>query len=276
MKSGIVYNLRRKYPYAIIKVNVKKRGIMVLLNLIFVSTILTPLIFILIGINRNTLPERNFKIAAIANIKLIAITMFLLDIFWNISMRGEIEKDFKESVDYVIDTISANDMEQISGISINDMSLFLNESIEFFLLVLPATIIVWTVVISFIEYKICHKIYTRKDENTNLQNITDLKDYTLNREFATAMMIIFVVSLIMNFTIEDLGQVIYVNVSIVFRFFLSVQGIAVVVTFFRAKKVKNSLAVTIGIIIYFVPYGGFILMLLGIGEIVLGIRKRIS
>ncbi len=244
---------------------------MFLLNLIFLFTLFIPLGIILTGLHRKTMPGEIIKKSIVVNL-IAAMVVLVVDKI----QGGFIEKDFKANVDKMMETLAEGGISQVSGVSLEELGTLFNSSIETMLVVMPATIIIWTIVISFVEYKICYAVGKKKRGYGKLQEIVPIQDFTLKREFFTAILIIFIVSLIASLVLGEVGTTIYINVSLLIRFLFALQGIAVVITFLTAKRTPVALAVTISIIIYLLPFGSMLLTLLGIAEAIVGLRRRIQ
>ncbi len=266
----MIGNLRKEGHYVIIIVYILERSYMIFLNFIILSTLVVPLIVIIGGIRRVNSPQKNYTRAVVTN--LVVVTgIFIVD-----RIRGGlIAEDLRNSIDEMIGAFDAAGAENIGGISLDQLSESFNQMVEMVMLVMPASLIIWTVVIAFVEYKISFKICTRQGKNPSVQDIVAIKDFTLQRDFFIGMVVIFILSLVLNLTFGDFGSMVYLNVSMVMQFFFSIQGLAVVVTFLTAKRVPSPLGIFLGILIYFLPYGSAILMILGILEVFLKLRRRI-
>ncbi len=189
---------------------------------------------------------------------------------------GFIEKDFKANVDVMMSTLEKSGLTQVGGTSLEEAGNLFNNAIETMLIVMPATVVIWSIIITFIEYKICYSIGKNKRGYGKLQEIVPIKDFTLKREFFSAMLIIFILSIIGSFTLGEVGGTVYINVSLLIRFVFALQGMAVVVTFLMAKRSPGAVAIIAGIVIYILPFGSMVLTLLGIAESIVGLRRRIK
>ena len=244
---------------------------MIFLNLIILSTVFLPFITISVGIKNRIDPGKNIMIAVVTN--LIVSTGILA---MNKINGGVIESDLQKVAEFVSE--NANSTGVIEGANISTEAFLASFEIttNTMLTVLPASVIMWTIIISFIAYKILYKIYTLNGKNGDLRNITEIKNFTLPREFFVGMLVIFLLAFFSSMMFESMGSEIYVNVSLILQFLFAVQGIAVVVTFLNSKRIPNAVSILLCIIIYSLPYGNFVLNLIGVIEILFGLRRRMK
>ncbi len=239
-------------------------------NLIMLITFFTPIVIIISGMRRGEFPDSLYKRAVIST--LIAITVVLIG---DTVMGGLLQQEINTSIELLKEVFEQVNLES-AGINAEDFGATLDALGNSFILSIPSYTIIWSLIIAFVAYKICYKIFTRKGNNKNLINMTYFKDITLKREFFSGVLIIFVLSIIASFVLGSTGQIIYGNVSTVVEFLFIVQGMAVIVYFLTAKRVPNALAVAIAVFIYFLPFASLVLMILGVVEAIFGVRRRIG
>ena len=71
-------------------------------------------------------------------------------------------------------------------------------------------------------------------------------------------------------------DLLYVNMDLIFDFVLSLQGISVVFMLFHMKKLPKAVAVIIIIVLWGTYMGRWMLVLLGMFDILLGLKTRIQ
>ena len=72
------------------------------------------------------------------------------------------------------------------------------------------------------------------------------------------------------------NDLLYVNMDLIFDFVLSLQGISVVFMLFHMKKLPKTIAVIVIVILWGTYMGRWLLVLLGMFDIILGLKIRIQ
>ncbi len=243
-------------------------------------TLLILLIMIFIPIPvmmKNMLAGRNAyrgilegSMSALTGVALI----FLL--FW--SMTGV---TFFEVLNSALSQISAEDMNLSSyymmgmkNLEPDAMQIALDRIREMTKLAFPGAIIVFCLVIAYLNYAVISWIVHKSGRKISV--LPPFRSFSLPKNIIIGSLIVYLLSYItVNMGIID-KELIMFNLQLLFTFLFTIQGLAVLFYFGNLKQIPKILTFVIAGIFLFSGLGQTLMFLLGLTDLVLDIRKRFS
>lgn len=138
---------------------------------------------------------------------------------------------------------------------------------------LPVTIMFMGMVVSYIAYIIISRIMSKKHD---VKKMPKFREFTFPHGAAMAVMIMYLISWIMMTSEASVGEILYMNVNMLFDLVFVIQGIAVVFMFFYFKRVPQTVSVIVSGIMWMTAIGETFLVLLGMADLFLGVRGWIA
>ena len=115
-----------------------------------------------------------------------------------------------------------------------------------------------------------------KNANPGVRLMPKFREFTLPGGAIWGILIMYMVSWLMTSAEMLSDDLLYVNMDLIFDFVLSLQGISVVFMLFHMKKLPKAVAVIIIIVLWGTYMGRWMLVLLGMFDILLGLKTRIQ
>jgi len=150
----------------------------------------------------------------------------------------------------------------------------LRQSFDSVISTFPSTIMIWGAVVAYLEYLILSKFIRNGDKGA--WQMARLREFTWPRNGIYGWMMIFILSWIASLTGMPGGDLVMLNIQNIFEAAFSLQGVSLFLMFCMMKKVPSGVAIGLGIIAWVFPTTRLVLFLLGIADIMLGLRTRIS
>ncbi len=141
-------------------------------------------------------------------------------------------------------------------------------------LAFPGTLIVFSVVIAYLNYGLISWILSKTERK--ISALPPLRTFSLPKNIILGSLIIYILSYITaNMGIIDKNLIMY-NLELLFTFIFSIQGLAVVFFFGHMKRIPKLVILIVSGILLLIWLGQTFLFLLGLLDLVLDIRKRLS
>lgn len=141
-------------------------------------------------------------------------------------------------------------------------------------LAVPGTLIMFCLVIAYINYAVISWFIRKTGKKVSV--LPPLRVFSLPKNIVIGSLIIYLLSYItVNMGIIDKSLMMF-NLELLFTFVFSIQGLAVIFYFGYIKKIPKFVLILISAIFVFTWLGQTFLFLLGLTDVVLDIRKRIS
>ena len=150
----------------------------------------------------------------------------------------------------------------------------LKQSIDIAISGFPSMVLLMGVVVAYLEYLILSK-FVRNGEKGAWQ-MARLREFSWPRNGIYGWLLIFVLSWIAGLTGMPDGDLVMQNVQSIFEAAFALQGTSLLLMFFFMKRVPRGLGPVLAVFAWILPMGKSILFLLGIADIMLGLRTRIS
>lgn len=200
--------------------------------------------------------------------------VFLL--FW--AMTGV---TFFEVLNRTLSQINVEDMNQSSYYMLgmkelepDAMLLALERMKEMAKLAFPGTIIVFSLVIAYLNYAVISWFINKSGRKISV--LPPFRAFSLPKNIIIGAVIIYLLSYITaNMGIIDKDLIMF-NLELLFTFVFSIQGLAVIFYFGHLKKIPKIVLFIVSGIFMLTWIGQTFLFLLGLTDVVLNIRKRFS
>lgn len=139
---------------------------------------------------------------------------------------------------------------------------------------LPASIMTFNAVTAYFEYILLSR--TLLTRNPGVRTMPKFREFSLPAGAIWGIMIMYLISWLLTTTETLPNDLLYVNMDLIFDFVLSLQGISVVFMLFHMKKLPKAVAVIVIIVLWGTYMGRWMLVLLGMFDIILGLKIRIQ
>lgn len=154
------------------------------------------------------------------------------------------------------------------------MQLALDQMKELTGLAVPGTIIVFSMVIAYLNYGVIS--WAMAKTGKKISKLPPFKVFSLPKSIVLGSLLIYLLSYItisMGIISKDL---LMFNLEFVFTFVFSIQGLAVVFYFAYLKKIPKIVTLIVSGIFIFAWIGQAFLFILGLTDVILDVRKRFS
>ena len=197
-------------------------------------------------------------------------------IFWSVTGAT-----FFEVFNSALNQISVEDMKLggyymmgMKGLEQDAIQLALDNVKEMTKLAFPGTLIVFCMVIAYLNYAAISWVIHRSGRRISI--LPPFRAFSLPKNIIIGSLIIYLLSYItVNMGIIDKNLIMF-NLELLFTFVFSIQGLAVIFYFGHSKKIPKIVLVMVSAIFIFTWLGQTFLFLLGLTDVVLDIRKRFS
>ncbi len=269
---AIILGKRRGYKYSALSLVSASLIVMMILGLpmgfmyLFMYTpIAIALTFLIV---KDKKPSTVILGGAVVMLISLIFVLYIIDIFTGVDITKQITSMFSEALEMqknIMNTVGANE-EQIQLIS--DTYKYLS---EYIVMLLPTMLITLSALMSVINYYIAQKVALRF--KIVIRPLKDLSMFYLPRNFIFGigfLMILTYILFTMNFANMD---IILINISMIGRIALIVQGLALIKSYFIKYNVNNFLRVIIFMFIIFTPVLSNIVTMLGVIDLIIDFRK---
>ena len=158
--------------------------------------------------------------------------------------------------------------------SFPDQEVALRQIIDIAISDFPSTILLMGAVAAYLEYLILSKFVRNGDRGA--WQMARLREFSWPRTGIYGWLLIFVMSWLVGLTGFPDGDLVMINVQNIFEAAFALQGTSLLLMFFFMKKVPRGLGPVLAIVAWIFPMGKSVLFLLGIADIMFGLRTRIS
>lgn len=138
--------------------------------------------------------------------------------------------------------------------------------------VLPVSIMFMGLVVSYIAYLILSRLLKRHKE---IKTMPKFREFSFSRGTGTAVMLMYLFTWILTETGIVSDMMLYANINLLFDLVFSLQGVAVVLMFVYLKRLPHALGIVCVIVLWGTSIGKLVLILLGLFDLMMGIRARI-
>ncbi|MBN7773380.1 DUF2232 domain-containing protein [Clostridium aminobutyricum] len=136
---------------------------------------------------------------------------------------------------------------------------------------LPAVILSWATIIAYFEYLIISKASLKKKEP--LPQLSKFKNFSMPWKALWGWILIYALTwIVVSFGFEQ-GNVLQINIQILFELAFEIQGMAVIFYFIESKRQPKVIAALLCIVFMCTNLGKLLLSALGFLDLALGLRK---
>ncbi|HWQ80443.1 MAG TPA: DUF2232 domain-containing protein [Anaerovoracaceae bacterium] len=154
------------------------------------------------------------------------------------------------------------------------MQLMLDNMKETTKLAVPGLLIIFCMIVAYVDYALISRVLSKSGKK--ISALPPLRVFSLPKNIVIGSLIVYILAyLTVNLGIID-GSLMMYNLEMLFTFIFSIQGLAVIFYFGFLKRIPKFLVVILSGVFFLTWFGQTFLFLLGLIDVVLDIRKRIS
>lgn len=150
----------------------------------------------------------------------------------------------------------------------------LQHNIDIIISGFPSTVLLMGAVVSYLEYVILSKFVKNGDKGA--WQMARLREFSWPRNGIYGWLLIFFLSWVTGLTGFPGSDLVMLNVQNIFESVFALQGTSLLLMFFFMKKTPRGLGPFLAVLAWLMPMGKSLLFLLGIADIMFGLRNRIS
>lgn len=229
-------------------------------SLILLGIILFPIPSLVLCIRRGLNPY-NGVLNATISVGLSSVMIFIFSSIAGNSVAKELEASYESAMPMLLQ-------------SLPDQEEALRQVIDIAISGFPSTILLMGAVVAYLEYIILSKFVRNGDKGA--WQMARLREFSWPRSGIYGWLLIFVMSWMVGLTDFPDGDLVMLNVQNIFEAAFALQGTSLLLMFFFMKKVPRGLGPALAIFAWLIPMGKSVLFLLGIVDIMFGLRTRIS
>jgi uncharacterized protein YybS (DUF2232 family) len=229
-------------------------------TLIFFGIVIFPIASLVQCIRRGLNPYYGVLNASVA----VGVGSLLIFIFANMSgtsVAAELEASYEAYMPMLLQAFP-------------DQEALLRQTIDVIISGFPSTILLMGAVASYLEYLILSK-FVRNGEKGAWQ-MARLREFAWPRSGIYGWLLVFILSWLTGLTGIQGGDLVMLNVQNIFEAAFALQGTSLLLMFFFMKKTPRGIGPALAVLAWILPLGKSVLFLLGIADIMFGLRTRIS
>lgn len=229
-------------------------------TLIFLGLVIFPIPALLQCIRRGLNPY-NGVLNATVSVGLGSLMVFIFASMAGSSVASELEASYEASMPMLLQ-------------SFPDQEELLRQTIDIAISGFPSTILLIGAVVAYVEYLILSKFVKNGDRGA--WQMARLREFSWPRNGIYGWLLIFILSWLAGLTGFPGGDLVMLNVQNIFEAAFALQGTSLLLMFFFMKKIPKGVGPVLAIFAWLMPMGKSVLFLLGIADIMFGLRTRIS
>ncbi len=209
----------------------------------------------------------------------LIVTVMTVIVFMVASMTGEgIFAQLQELIDDMAKDLAKNPMIEdslnLASVSKADRVEVISAIYKSAFAVMPATIMAMSAVVSYIEYIIISKIMSRRV--ATVRRMPKFREFTWPGSALMGIMGMYLLSWLLTKTGVFADSMVYMNIDFLFNFMFSLQGVSVVLMFCHMKRIPKAIGIIAAVILWMTYFGRMALLIVGMIDLVFGIKKRIQ
>ena len=158
--------------------------------------------------------------------------------------------------------------------SMPDQETAIRESFDLAISIFPSVILLAGAVTGYLEYLIFSKFV--KNGEKGAWQMAKLREFSWPRNAVYGWLVMFLLSWITGLTGILDGDLVMVNIENLFQAAFALQGTSLLLMFCFMKRIPKGLAGMVAVLAWIIPFGKSILFLMGIADIMFGLRIRIG
>ena len=209
----------------------------------------------------------------------LIVTVMTVIVFMVASMTGEgIFAQLQELIDDMAKDLAKNPMIEdslnLASVSKADRVEVISAIYKSAFAVMPATIMAMSAVVSYIEYIIISKIMSRRV--ATVRRMPKFREFTWPSSALMGIMGMYLLSWLLTKTGVFADSMVYMNIDFLFNFMFSLQGVSVVLMFCHMKRIPKAIGIIAAVILWMTYFGRMALLIVGMIDLVFGVKKRIK
>lgn len=145
---------------------------------------------------------------------------------------------------------------------------------DLFVSLFPSSVLIAGAVAAYLEYILLSRMVPRKDGVS--QRMPALREFSWPRQGIYGWMVMFLLAYLFRAGGMPAGNLVLFNVENLFQTAFAIQGTACALMIFQMRRVPKFLGVGLAVAAWIFPYGKMVLFVLGLGDIMFGLRARLS
>jgi uncharacterized protein YybS (DUF2232 family) len=138
----------------------------------------------------------------------------------------------------------------------------------------PSSVVIGSAVAAYLEYQLLSRVVKRVDGA--VLRMPPLREFTWPRQGIYGWMLMFLLAYLAKAGGFPAGGNLLMNIENIFQTAFALQGTACLLMVLLMRRVPKGLAAGLAVAAWIFPYGKMALFLLGLADIMFGIRMRIS
>jgi len=221
------------------------------------------------------LRERPYKVLLEGTIAaaLGIIFVFMIASITGISLGERLGELTDQAIQILISNESFMNNSAIAEMSAEEVRKALSLFYAMMINSLPGILLMFTIIVSYIEYRLIARIMARK--NDNVRFLPEFKNFSLPKSALWGWLIVFFASWLISQG-THIGAVVLANVGLLMEFSFVLQGIAVLLYYFDSRRLPKPIAVILIILFISTRITQTFIFMLGVGDLVFNLRGRMA
>lgn len=139
--------------------------------------------------------------------------------------------------------------------------------------IMPVSLLFMGAVVAYVEYIIMSRPLAKR---ISVKKMPPLRELSFPHGTAMAVMLMYLIAWMISMDETSFGEMLYFNVNMLFDLVFALQGVTVVLMMCHFKKLPKAVGVIISVIMWITGVGRMGLVLLGIADLILGIKGRMA
>ncbi|MGV8145394.1 MAG: DUF2232 domain-containing protein [Alkaliphilus sp.] len=254
--------VRRRMMYSFLAIGVTSLVLGIFLGIIFAFLLLVMIIPMTMGmgmyIKRNKEP---FLVIAIGTMVVTLSTFFILQLLGGTDLTATMAQAMREVLI----------QQQQMLLSINLQTVEIDKMLSYFIMLMPALLVVQAMVSTFANYYL--SIACLRRFGVKSVELTTFSDFKLPKNIALGSFILFSLSFLTRYVEGLYHETLIINVVVIFVFIFFMQGLAFINYYMKKKRINKAIRVFLTIIVVLVGPIMTLASFIGMLDSIFDIRK---
>ena len=203
-----------------------------------------------------------------------ALAVFIYASTSDTSIYDQIMKITEATVDMLLKDPKALELLGMYDMNAEEQKDVLMKLYSSFFNCLPVAIMSFNAIVAYFEYMIMSRLMKRTLNHIKL--LPPLREFNIPPGAVWGVMAMYLIAYIMTSTDIMPNDLLYINMNGVFDFVFTIQGISVVLMLFHMKRLPKPLAYVVVIFIWGIAIGRWLLVFIGMFDVILGLKFRMQ
>lgn len=244
------------------------------LLLIFFMTLIIPLLVMPREIKLGAISPYRIVLHAALTVSAIALAVFIAASITGESVYQQINVMIQDIAGILAKDPMTVDMFNLTDINIDERTDVFVKLYQEVFKPLPAMIMTFSAVIAYFEYIILSKFMRKRFQSVKI--MPKLREFSIPGGAVWAIMIMYIASWALTSSEMFSNDLLYMNMDLIFDFVFSLQGISVLMMLFHMKRIPKPIGVIAIILVWGTSVGRMLLVMVGMFDIILGLKIRIQ